>query len=513
MSELQHVTKLQNRGNKLLAQIATLQRQIQDAKKEEAPPRRDDILNALDDFREFFQDYNAYFRRPEVKAQIGDQTTESHVLATALEKTVQNLATLSRAIDQRYNPMYREELIKADVQAHKLYRRFKGYDEGRLPMTYFQRIYNLTRFAYRSLPLLAIPLDRFGENDPAAIAHELGHYIFWNSGDLGEYHTRVVTLRRAIARAVIESDNPNLNLDNPPPADAESKKIGDWLNALDLEDPQDIGGLPALSENVRIWLRWAEETFADVFGTLMIGPEFAKSAQDLQVREGLGDRQQLIQDDGEHPMPYLRPLIAIKTLSIVADKNAALEPDLKAVATQLVQRWKTFGDAGAALKVDANRHSHAVVVAPGELQKPIQAIISAILNAGLFPGSLLEKTVYWGQAGTDAEKTELANMAADLATNLLPDLPPESKSPDTTKRAPKALAGPALSPSFTRLLDFVQDRRDKRRLLKTLESEEWQDLLEIDLSLEVGHSSNPGTRATHSHTFSHIHESGVIKQA
>ena len=42
-------------------------------------------------------------------------------------------------------------------------------------------------------------------------------------------------------------------------------------------------------EAIHTWHQWTEETFADVFGTLLLGPIYAKSAQDLTVREMIGD--------------------------------------------------------------------------------------------------------------------------------------------------------------------------------------------------------------------------------
>ncbi|HFC11338.1 MAG TPA: hypothetical protein ENJ56_00740 [Anaerolineae bacterium] len=61
--------------------------------------------------------------------------------------------------------------------------------------------------------------------------------------------------------------------------------------------------------------RWQEEIFADVYACLVAGPVAARKMQDL-----LFDNYTLVEDNGIHPVPAVRPFIYTKVLKELAEE-------------------------------------------------------------------------------------------------------------------------------------------------------------------------------------------------
>ncbi|NJN94085.1 MAG: hypothetical protein HC875_08310 [Anaerolineales bacterium] len=291
MSNLKQVQIIKDRFDCLFIETKRFRERIKN-KSDSRFSVRNEIQEEIKKFQSFFTAYRNYFLQNEVIEQYSDQATQSFVLSKVMEKTVENWSILSKAIDQRYNTSLNPHLEQLDQKAYEFYKRFEVAGNGNKPITYFGKVFNLTRFPYDAAPLLGVPFDRIGQPDLyEAVAHELGHFVFWNSGDLEEYRQRFIILRQQIAT------------------------IFNWSGPIDLDTP--LGDDPDTAR-VSTWLNWAEEIFADVFGTLMSGPAYAKNAQDLQVCEQIGELADLVGDDGRHPMPFLRPLISLATLRIMA---------------------------------------------------------------------------------------------------------------------------------------------------------------------------------------------------
>lgn len=65
----------------------------------------------------------------------------------------------------------------------------------------------------------------------------------------------------------------------------------------------------------RVWVRWTKETFADLIGTLLIGPAFVESTMDVV---GKGARATgAFNPRGVHPTPFLRPRIGTHLLRMM----------------------------------------------------------------------------------------------------------------------------------------------------------------------------------------------------
>ena len=130
------------------------------------------------------------------------------------------------------------------------------------------------------------------EADWKPIAHELGHYIYWNSC----FKTKAT---------------PNFaELDEEP---VFSQDIEQALqDGLSIADEFESRALAALM------VSWSEEIFADLVGTHLIGREYAVSAQKLFKREPDGASYT---DDIEHPIPYLRPYVCAEGLKLIEEKE------------------------------------------------------------------------------------------------------------------------------------------------------------------------------------------------
>ena len=98
------------------------------------------------------------------------------MLARALENTRNVWATLSLAINQRYNPTYQPKLADIDAMRDEMLKRVGGIVD-RKPIVYFDKIFHITRYPYQAVPILGIPLDRHMFDGASAMAHELGHHV------------------------------------------------------------------------------------------------------------------------------------------------------------------------------------------------------------------------------------------------------------------------------------------------------------------------------------------------
>ncbi len=76
-------------------------------------------------------------------------------------------------------------------------------------------------------------------------------------------------------------------------------------------------------------------------------------------------------------------------------------------------------------------------------------------------------------------------------------------------RHPPDLKSPVLSPnpptnSFEKLLGHIRKQRSEKQKA-ALESEEWEEILNLDLTSEVGHLSGKKGCRKHWHFFYHVH--------
>lgn len=180
----------------------------------------------------------------------------------------------------------RVRLEEADLAAQKTLQ--PAYEQGLLPqravaITYYQKSPSVRMIPYAPAALVGIPFSAAGEpGDMAAIAHEVGHYVFWrrpSDGRDATPHPAQNFLERS--RAILRAE---------PPAN----------KTLELIDA------------------WQEEIFADLYGCLVAGPMAGLTMLEM-ARQLPGPRW--FEDDGEHPPPALRSIAYLACLRRMADST------------------------------------------------------------------------------------------------------------------------------------------------------------------------------------------------
>lgn len=277
------------------------------------------VINMLKEFEEFS---GAYFRYVAEGEGMREKSAEELLkeLYTATNKLHDEWVEISRVCEQRQVDAFQDVLQNSDKQTRQFYDRYLGYKTQSIPITYFGRFTNITRSYFNRYPLISIPLYNFNnaEQIELALAHELGHHIFWNSTQIYDYEE----VQNHFSRSVIRS------LDDPVDNHDEFRKK---------------------EQLVSLWLSWQEETFADVCGTLLAGPDYVRSAISLAAESGT-DVNSLTYNDHEHPVPYLRPLISLEVLRWLQDKTQNQE--LKEQIADIDMLWRgKFGSRLSELRM------------------------------------------------------------------------------------------------------------------------------------------------------------------
>ncbi len=367
----------------------------------------------------------------------------SQDLNTALTRLQTEAETINRACQQRESPEFIEFLIQADELAMVYYKQFHGYkiDPAALPITYFDKLFGIRRSPYTPYPLLSIPLLVFNDPDQWAggLAHELGHYIYWNSSALETFGTIRPRLERAVLQAL------NIPYDNYAAFEVGAK-VAD------------------------IWIGWLEETFADICGTLLVGPNFVASGQLLVEEIGAS----LASDDGEHPAPFIRPLIAIETLAWVTEQlEKSNKPEAAAQRAKLKEIIRLFNDRWAEkLRIGREQLHEDSGLKMAEVERQVGAVVRAILSDGQGHAG----TATW--VGTDGHTPASLGSLFDYTfwVDRLPD--PETAAAALTQIdfSEQTYGKDHTSRSFQELLTFLKGKfsseKEVRQALLLLELEE-----------------------------------------
>lgn len=172
-------------------------------------------------------------------------------------------------------------------------------------LTYLQKSPSIRLAPYAPVALVALPFGATGRvQEIATIIHEVGHYVAarWKEAQPDDNMRREYRLAR------------------------HGALIGSRV----------ILGAIAPAEMADLWLDgWRDEIFADVYTCIVGGPKTGATLLDLL--RGLPATRWL-DDDGEHPLPILRPAIYAATLrqmAAIVDPNTSVEGDLHCAAEQL----------------------------------------------------------------------------------------------------------------------------------------------------------------------------------
>jgi hypothetical protein len=281
----------------------------------------------------------------------------------AMNKGVENLtqgfSIISRACEQRRGQVTLASFQKYLAQAEDI---LEGYckrwlkDEEiaspyltlKTPVVYFEKIFGINRSLYApQIPVISIPLFLYSRpNQWLALAHEMGHHIYWNSLDSYEETIRFQS---------------------------------DLISAV---------GEAAAKQAQDIWASWTEELFADICGTLFAGPSYAISCQDTAIAQARRPAD-LAENDDEHPAPYLRPLIAIQVLRELAGGK----PD--DLIEKIKDRWMKYSK-GVEDETCWYTHPHPNEEPPRLTLKELAADIPAVVH------KILYEKIWFGEKNLQA---------------------------------------------------------------------------------------------------------------
>lgn len=247
--------------------------------------------------REFAKFSNDYFYLYKKRGDINEQQK-------ALEKIQRELLTLRPLLEQRRVDHYWPYLKAADAIANDCIAMGGVQIKASKPqcLTLFEKTYHIARFVYSRVPGVAIPLAN--REDPwlwMGLAHEIGHYHFWNS-------------------------RPGLG----------DELDGALLHGISGKMLEQGGNTPSnyasAAYQLSLWRKWKEELFADLFGTFLLGPAYVRSLM-IWLRPRLTNETAL-SDDQDHPLPLLRPLIQAEALAMLEKELDELE------AAQVKKEWQ-----------------------------------------------------------------------------------------------------------------------------------------------------------------------------
>ncbi|MFN8440865.1 MAG: hypothetical protein U0175_08855 [Caldilineaceae bacterium] len=193
-------------------------------------------------------------------------------------------------------------------------------------MTYFQKSTNVRLIPYAPAVLIGIPFSAIDNSfDLLAIPHEVGHYIYHNGTWQGQ---------------CVEA----------------------WL-----QQQLQASGLPEWAEH------WAEECFADVYGCLIAGKHIADSALEMARNASFSE---YFEDDGEHPIPALRPGIYLAVLEKLSGLDWETIEEFRA-AWEVLRRERPNQSLFKPVVVAASGTAR-IIIAAEEIEAALRQIVDTI---------------------------------------------------------------------------------------------------------------------------------------
>ncbi len=201
---------------------------------------------------------------------------KEHVMHATLDQVVYDMSLFQQAAGQRRKAHLRPTLEKADKLAQLAIN--LAVDNNLLKetgvVTYFDKSPRIRIIPYAPIALIAIPYTSIDlDQDLLAIPHEVGHYVYRHASGLSPQLHSLISMNPLI-------------------------------------------------------LNWLEEIFCDIYGTLVAGPAIGLDFADLLFSDSYID---FVTDDGDHPVPAIRPYIYTAALKKLNFPHAA---------TQLKTLWK-----------------------------------------------------------------------------------------------------------------------------------------------------------------------------
>lgn len=263
---------------------------VKEIPKQSAFPREQTILTLQNCLYAFATEQFKYFKDGFLADQLeeSDDFPVEYVLNANLDQRSNDIALIEKISCQRKQTQNQDTLYLADFLAYQalapMLQTVTNVDGLRLRsaatvLTYFQKTTSVRVIPYAPVVLVGIPYTCLNDKrDLLAIPHEVGHYVY--------------------RHALFGNEN-----------------ISAYLRSDD--------SFPTWIQN------WFEEIFSDVYGALMAGPVLGLSFQDLQL---IVRTDRFYTDDGDHPVPLLRPYIYINVI----------ESMFQSWTDKLRSNWETY---------------------------------------------------------------------------------------------------------------------------------------------------------------------------
>jgi len=362
------------------------------------------------------------------------------VMNEGVEKLLNGFNILSRACEQRRGQKTPYSLSKYLAKAEAILSDYCGlwkpasseqdgpYLKLITPVAYFEKLYRITRAIYApDIPIVSIPLTVYNNPDKwQALAHEMGHHIFWNSlarvNDVADLHKRLYA---------------------------------------------EIGNLGLADTNP--WDRWVEEVFADVCGGVFAGIDYLISSRDFMAGKAK-ELSDLAINDGEHPCLFLRPLIVAATVRKIYPSS-----DLDQKVDQIEQDWRTYCAGAESLELE-NVPETSLEKLAGEVSR----VVDSILDAAVWPGGNNQDSYVPLKNLFDISQPPAQNLTFSQLASMSIGSPPSETTP--------AVAIDAVPASMNDIWVYMTDKIDPDDTMEENEKNLAHWRLLLDLGLDDSHA-------------------------
>lgn len=255
-----------------------------------------EIARSIQMYQKFRSDYIGFFQ---ANFKALDPTQGEWLLNSMYLMLFSHWELIQRSAEQYSVAQYKVLLDEG-------YAKIKAYrDQNKIPdlptILYFEKVGKAKRFPFTPIYTIGIPMFDAYRHDWAAIPHELGHHIYWNSQFTVNNLTRTPLLGdNNIFAGIIDEAVDKVKL---PLTDKAllAKKFNDW----------------------------EEEIFAEVMGTQIgVADGFVEAIWD-KLRKRTNKVEDLFIDDGGHPLPLFLPYLRDYAKSVALSVSPNLKLDDK----------------------------------------------------------------------------------------------------------------------------------------------------------------------------------------
>ena len=331
------------------------------------------ILKALDDFASASFNYflDGYYVHKQNTLTVSPNYPPRYILKTLLDQLAYDLSIVQRAVDQRrrradgHTTTQGHALLLADQLATLALQPAKtgGYlDENVSILTHLDQNVRVRLIPYAHTLIVSLAFASVSEKDKPsrdylALAHEVGHHLYWN----GRVPNTTDSLKAALEDEI-----------------AADKNIPPWCK------------------------HWVEEIFADAYALIVGGPVIALDFQDMLDDDVPGHFRK---DTDKHPIPEIRPLIQTEILRQIKDKKNKPTSLYKGAPDLLDTLWAEWLDNVVATQTYTPRNAGNSLTGQ-KIIAGLKPLINIILDL-LSDARPANETIPWSKDFTQRKEIKL----------------------------------------------------------------------------------------------------------